>query len=346
MNRKLMLCAALALVLSLSCAIALGATANAVIVAPKTVKVTAPYAGTLLPFDLRTGDAVSEGDVLFSYDVTPIYAQRDGVVSAVFAKAGDDASGVLSHYGSLAVIEPTNPKYLAANTSQAYDKEENKIIHAGETVYLKYSDEKGVGIVTSVSGENYVVEIMSGDFKLRNNVSIYRSSGRDYDTCIGKGYVTRYDDQIIKGSGRIAAVHVAAGQSVKTGDLLFSVVDAQSDVKAQTKLKSPVNGAVTLLNTISGAQVYRGQLLCEIADLEQLELSVEVDEMDLSAVSVGGSMTFTLDAYGEETFAGTVTEIKPIGTKKQNASYFDVRLTLPAGKIFLPGMNATVTIKK
>ena len=31
--------------------------------------------------------------------------------------------------------------------------------------------------------------------------------------------------------------------------------------------------------------------------------------------------------------------------KKQNATYFDVRITLPTGKTLLPGMNATVTLK-
>ena len=39
-----------------------------------------------------------------------------------------------------------------------------------------------------------------------------------------------------------------------------------------------------------------------------------------------------------------VTEIRPIGITRQNATYYDVRITLPAGKTLLPGMNATVTL--
>ena len=52
----------------------------------------------------------------------------------------------------------------------------------------------------------------------------------------------------------------------------------------------------------------------------------------------------TLDAYGERTFTGTVTEIRPIGTPRQNATYFDVRITPPQDVTALPGMNATVIL--
>ena len=69
-----------------------------------------------------------------------------------------------------------------------------------------------------------------------------------------------------------------------------------------------------------------------------------VDELDFSAISVGTTLSFTLDAYAGETFSGTVTEIRPVGITRQNATYYDVRITLPAGKTLLPGMNATVTI--
>jgi HlyD family secretion protein len=93
-------------------------------------------------------------------------------------------------------------------------------------------------------------------------------------------------------------------------------------------------------------QVYRGQLLCEIADLDALELSVQVDELDLASLRVGDVLTYTLDAYVEETFSGTVMEIRPIGMARQNATYFDVRLTISTERMVLPGMNGTVTLDK
>ena len=346
MKKLISLTAAFA-ALTLTASAALAATANATIVAPNTEKITAPFSGTLLSFDLNQGDSVTAGETLFTMDTTPVYATQAGTVSAVFAQVGDDASGVAAHYGSLAVIEPKNALYLAASTQQAYDDAENRYIHAGETLYLKRNSEKGTGIVTSVSGSDYIVEILSGNFDVNDTVRCFRESSTPSDSEVGRGRVTRYDDVLVNApSGRIAAVHVKAGDTVEVGDVLFEVIDAQSARNASAKITSPADGVVSYLATVSGAQVYRGQLLCEVADLNTLELSVELDELDLNSVSVGDTLTYTLDAYGDETFSGTVTKIYAIGAAKQNATYFDVRVTLPAGKTLLPGMNGTVTINK
>lgn len=323
---------------------ALASTANASIVAPETAKITAPYSGTLLPFDYVAGDSVEQGDILFMMDATPIYAAQDGKVAAVFAKAGDDAAGIAARYGSVAVIEPAKPLFIDADTKNAYDDDENRYVHAGETVYLKCGNEKGTGVVTSVSGKEYDVEVLSGDFDLDDTVRIFRESGHDSDSEIGRGKATRYPDIAVTAQGRVSAVFVRPGDEVKAGDLIMEVVDAGAPVSAERRITSTATGAITMMAAASGAQVYRGQLLCEIADLTQLELSAEIDELDVGALRVGDTLSYTLDAYPGETFTGTITEIRPIGTAKQNAAYFDVRITAPEGKTLLPGMNATVTL--
>ncbi len=344
MKTKLSVILIAALVMMLAVSGALAATANATIVAPETVKITAPMNGTLLPFDLVTGDRVAAGDALFAFDVTPVYAQADGKVAAVFAKAGDDAAGVLAHYGSLAVIEPEKPLYIPANTSQAHEKDENKYLHAGQTLYLKCGNEEGEGVVTSVDGSNYIVEILEGDFELGDTIRCFRKPEMKYEEETGRGKATRYADTAVQAQGRIVACHVQPGDMVKTGDLLFEVADASCPVGAALEMTAPVSGAVTLLAASSGMQVYRGQLLCEIANLEALELSVEVDELDISSIRAGDVLTYTLDAYGDAAFTGTVKEIRPIGMARQNATYFDVRLTVDTQQLVLPGMNGTVTL--
>ena len=344
MNKKV-LCLLLALILCMSAACALAATANAVIVAPQTYKLTAPYAGTLLPFDVQAGDRVTGGETLFEMDTMPVYAAQNGTVAAVFASEGDDASGVANVYGALAVIEPEYPLYVDASTSQAYDKKENRYLHVGQTLYLKCGSTEGTGVVTSVSGKNYIVQILTGDFDPDDTVRCFRDSGMSSDKETGRGKATRYPDARVNAQGRVAAVHVAAGDSVRTGDLLFEMIDAQSAVDAKLSIDAPADGAVTVLTVNSGSLVYRGQLLCEIADLSALELSAEVDEIDLNGIRVGDTLTYTLDAYEGESFSGVVTDIRPIGTAKQNATYFDVRIALEGDKTLLPGMNGTVTLK-
>ncbi len=342
--KKLITLAALVLALTLTAALALAVTANATVVAPKTLKITAPMNGVLLPFDLESGDRVAAGDTLFTYDTTPVYAQSSGTAAAVFAAVGDDASGVLARYGALAVIEPDKSLYIPATTAQAYDKDENRCLHAGQTLYLKCGKEEGEGVVTQVSGDSYIVEILEGDFELGDTIRCFRKSEMKAEEETGRGKATRYADTAVAAQGRIVAVHVQPGDAVSDGDLLFETVDSASAPYAALSLTAPVDGAVTLLAASTGMQVYRGQLLCEIADLGALELSVQVDEIDLSAIRVGDALPCTLDAYPGETLYGTVKEIRPIGMARQNATYFDVRLTIQPGKTLLPGMNGTVTL--
>ena len=344
MKTKLSVFAALVLCLTLMSACALGATANASIVAPKTVKVTAPFAGTLRPFDWAAGDAVPGGDVLFEIDTIPVYAQQAGTAAAVLAGVGDDADGVIARHGAVAVIEPELPLFIAASTRDAYDDEDNKYLHAGETLYLKCGNEKGKGRVTSVNGKDYVVEILEGSFDVDETVRCFRESAMPSDSETGRGKVKRYPDANVMASGRVAKVHVQPGDKVAVGELLFEMIDALSEKEASPVITAPVSGAVTLMQAASGAQVYRGMLLCEIADLAALELSAEVDELDLPAIRVGDVLSYNLDAYGEQTFTGTVTQIRPIGAARQNATYFDVRITAPQDVAVLPGMNATVLL--
>ena len=117
---KMMSVAAFAAALTLTASCALAATADAKIVAPNTEKITATFAGTLLPFDYEIGDSVSAHETLFTLDTPPVYATQAGTISAVFASVGDDASGGAAHYGALAVIEPKNALYIDASTDQAY----------------------------------------------------------------------------------------------------------------------------------------------------------------------------------------------------------------------------------
>ena len=335
-----MLCMMMAI---LPCA-AFAQTAEAIVIAPVTVKVTAPYSGTLLPFDLQGGDAVRSGDVLFSMDEIPVYAREDGKVTAVFAQAGDDAEGIISRYGGLAVLEPVHPTYVAASTRDAYNDAKNKWLNAGEMLYLKKGNDKGTGRVTQVNGEEYAVEILTGSFEVDDTVQCYRESGYANDSLTGKGKVKRYPDVRVTSAGRVASVRVTAGDSVKAGDVLFTMRDPTAPKDAGSDIVSPAAGAVSLLGVHSGDRVIRGQLLCEIADLTRLELSCDLDEMDLSSVREGDSLSYTLDAYGDRVFTGTVLALRPIGTKKTNASYFDLRISLPDDVRILPGMNGTVRI--
>ena len=318
-------------------------TANATVVAPEVDYVTAPFGGTLLPFSWAKGDMTAEKDVLFELRTTKVYATQAGVIGAMFAAPGQDAAGVISRYGALCAIEPGQLYYIAASTATAHNHRDNKLVHTGELLHLKKDSTKGTGRVTSVAQDQYVVEVLTGDFKLADSITCYREPGYAKDSSVGAGPLMRYNDTLVSATGRVFAVHKKEGDRVREGDLLLEMIEAASEPNtASCAITAPATGAVTALHTLPGAYVYQGQLLCEIADLSKLELSVQVDELYLSTISDGDTLTFLLDAFGDKVFKGTVKRILPMGTNRQNAAYYDVRLTIPGDANILPGMNATV----
>lgn len=326
--------------------VATSATANANVVASRTVHVTAPFAGTLLPFSVSEGDTVAEDETLFILDTVKVYAPQSGTLGGMFANEGDNAESVMQRYGALCTIEAENTFYLDASSANAYyNNKKNKLLHVGETLYLKEGDEKGTGIVTSVSQMKYTVEILTGDYDMGDTVKCYRDSAYANDSDTGSGQVMRLDDILVNGSGRVFAVHKKAGDKVAAGDLLFEMIDTSSAPDTESReIVSSTAGAIQALHVLPGAQVYKGQLLCEVADLSNLELSVQMDEVYLSKISVGSVLTYVFDAFPDRVLQGSVTEIKPLGATRQNAAYFDVRVSLPSDANLLPGMNATVTI--
>lgn len=327
-------------------AVSASVTANGVVESENVCQVTAPFSGVLLPFDWDLGDSVEAGETLFELDTAKVYSPVDGVVSAVFAEKGDLCEDTVSLYGMIASIEKRLDQIAECSTSGAYNDEENRLIHVGETVYFEQSNDKdneGEGRVISVNGSDYVVELTAGDFENGDGIKLYRDEKMGTKSCIGSGTIARAADVAVMGSGRVLRCAVSEGQQVKKGQLLFELASQDAAVEVESaEIEAPQAGALELAQLVSGQQVYKGQLLARIHDLTALQVVAEVDEMDLDRVHTGDSLVIELDRYPGEQLTGTVTEIAQIGKAKQNATYYDVTISFTTSLEVLPGMNATV----
>lgn len=343
---------ALTLMLTLLCSCALAddlsdsAIANGNVTAVNFVDVVAPYSGTLGSFDLAMGDTVEAGDPLFTLLTTTVYAPESGTVTALFAAEGDDASAVMSRYGALAAIEPEQELLIAASTSGAYDKNENKLIHMGETLYFRSSKgdkEEGSGRVIAVSDGNYVVEILEGDFDLKESLTLYRDDSYGSKDNVGKGTVTRRDPVTVQGQGRVAELLVGEGDAVTVGQPLLTLMSPDADADAQPTVTAPATGVVASVAVAAGQQVWKGQLLARLYLTDAMEVLVDVDEMDLANLRVGDRLSLTLDMDEGSVITGTVTEISALGVTKQNAAYYTVHVSIPADRALL-GASVSVYI--
>jgi HlyD family secretion protein len=80
-------------------------------------------------------------------------------------------------------------------------------------------------------------------------------------------------------------------------------------------------------------------------DLQHMQVEASVDEADIGQISAGQSVGFTVDAYADEQFHGSVTQVRLSPVTVQNVVTYTVIIEVPNPDMKLrPGMTATVSI--
>lgn len=166
---------------------------------------------------------------------------------------------------------------------------------------------------------------------------------------------------IAKNDLKSAEQAVAAAQFVVKSSQA-SLSQSQENLR-RTTVTAPMSGVVSKLNieqgeTVLGTQQFQGTEIMRIADLNKMEVRVNVNENDIIRVSVGDTAIIDVDSYQDKEFKGIVTAIANTANDKVSAdavTEFEVRIRIlnssyqdlvDAGKKypFRPGMTAFVDI--
>ena len=127
------------------------------------------------------------------------------------------------------------------------------------------------------------------------------------------------------------------------------LLQAEIDLE-RTRIRSPINGTV-ISRTIDIGQTVAASLqapeLFKIAqDLRRIRLEAQVNEADVGTVAEGNGVTFTVDAYPERKFTGTVTQVRLAATELQNIVTYTVIIEAAnEDRRLFPGMTANVQIE-
>jgi HlyD family secretion protein len=114
-----------------------------------------------------------------------------------------------------------------------------------------------------------------------------------------------------------------------------------------TTIKSPVNGVVISRNVNEGQTVVASlsaQTIFVIAtDLKKVQVEANIPEADIGKIEQNDPVTFTVDAYPDMEFYGTVTQVRLSSTTVQNVVTYTVIITAdnPDEKLY-PGMTANL----
>ncbi|NOZ46085.1 MAG: efflux RND transporter periplasmic adaptor subunit [Chlorobi bacterium] len=175
----------------------------------------------------------------------------------------------------------------------------------------------------------------------------------------------------IESTFETAKANVEAGQQ-SVNSAMYSVKSAEASLKesrenlTKTTIYSPINGTVSRLNVESGERVVgtmqmAGTEMLRIADLNKMEVKVDVNENDIVRVKLGDTTIINIDAYINKNFKGIVTEIansaNTAGVSTDQVTSFDVKIRILFDSYkelikdnnskypFRPGMSATVDIQ-
>jgi HlyD family secretion protein len=136
---------------------------------------------------------------------------------------------------------------------------------------------------------------------------------------------------------------------------------------SKTNIIAPVDGTISKLNIELGERVvgttqFAGTEIMRIADLNEMEVNISVNENDIVRVTMGDTALIEVDAYLNRKFKGIVTEIANsadvTGVTADQVTNFNVKIrilretyqdlidvTHPNSSPFRPGMSATVDIR-
>ncbi len=163
---------------------------------------------------------------------------------------------------------------------------------------------------------------------------------------------------------KVAQAEVRAAEfSVKSAEA--SVAEAKEQL-TKTRIFAPIPGTISRLDVekgerVVGTNMYAGTEMMVIADLDKMEVKVDVNENDIVKVSLGDTALVEVDAYMNRKFKGIVTEIansaRVTGTTTDQVTNFEVKIFLLQDSYsdlidsaksvfpFRPGMSATVDIQ-
>jgi HlyD family secretion protein len=125
---------------------------------------------------------------------------------------------------------------------------------------------------------------------------------------------------------------------------------------AKTTIYSPIDGTISVLNVemserVLGSSFSQGTHLMTVADLNEMEARVDVDENDVVLISVGDTSRIEIDAFGDEQFTGLVTQIgnsaitTGLGSQDEVVN-FEVRVRLvEKNEKIRPGMSCDADIE-
>ena len=211
-------------------------------------------------------------------------------------------------------------------------------------LYVDYNSQVKKGqVIAELDKTNLLSELNTAKANLASatsNLNYQAANMNRYQTLYKKGLVSadEYENALL--TYRQAREQVASSKE--------NVQKAQTNLGYAT-ITSPIDGTVISKSVEEGQTVAASfntpELFTIAKDLTNMQVVANVDEADIGGVKEGDRVTFTVDAYPDDTFEGTVKQVRLEATTTNNVVTYEVVISAPNTDLKLkPGLTANVTI--
>lgn len=299
-----------------------------------------------------------------------VRAEVAGVVSSLKVTKGDEVTSGQE----VAVIRDSSRMLLTLEFPAA--DAANFSVGQSAAVTLDGTFEQLDGTVTSVSG----TDALSAGNLLTRTVTITVKNAGGLTTAqaatasingvssIGSATFAYQAERTLtaQAAGTVTSINVQEGSDVAKDDIILGLSGddlTESIQSASESLRSaeismqnlqdtmnnytitaPISGTIIEKDAKVGDAVKTGDTLCIVYDLSYLEMSINVDELQISSISVGQQVQITADAVPDKTYVGTVTRVSMKGTSNGGTTTYPVSIRIDDTDGLRPGMNANAEI--
>ena len=309
-----------------------------------------------------------------SYDKTAdrqyVRAEVAGVVSALKVAKGDEVTS-----GQEVAVIRDSSKMVLRLEFPAADAATFSVGQSAE-VTLDGTFEMLTGTVTAVTGTD---ALSTGNLLTRTVTISVRNAGGlttaqaatatvNGVSSIGAATFQYQAERTLTtlAAGTVTAIHAREGDSVNKDDIVLQIsgddlsesiqsasetlrgaelsMQSTQDTMNNYTITSPIRGTIIEKAAKVGDALSTGSDLCTIYDLSYLEMTINVDELQVSSLSVGQTVQVTADAVQDRTYEGVVTRVSMKGDTSGGTTTYPVTVRIDETDGLRPGMNANAEI--
>ena len=298
--------------------------------------------GTVASIKVKTGDYVTAGQEIATVrdDSSLLLTLEFPAADASNFAVGQAAEVILS--GTFETLSGTVQSVAGTDTISS-----GNLLVRTVTIAVKNNGSLTTAQAASAT-INGVSALASARFDYQHQQTVTATaSGTVAAVCVKEGTAIEANTAIVQLSGTELSKQVqSAADSLLNAQLSMS--DTEKQMENYT-ITSPISGTVIQKNVKAGDTVgtdtTASETLCTIYDLSYLEMTLNVDELEILSIKEGQTATITADAISDRTFTGVVTSVSSAGTTTGGTTTYPVTIRIDDTGDLLPGMNATAEIE-